>query len=297
MFRKVFSFIIWSITIITIFIFAGSIYTLASALSGKKLAGSFSKAKTDNAVGLVELSGEILKSDEFRKDIKRFEEDEKVKAILVRIDSPGGAVGASEELFYAIQAADKVKPVVCSLGSLAASGGLYAAMGCRKVVANKGTLTGSIGVILSVPNFSRVLGEVGVDMFTIKSGKFKDTGSPFRQATPEDRKLLQNLVNKAYEQFVNVIAKARNLSAEKVKEFADGRIILGEQALSLGLVDQLGSLEQASQLALSLAGGEGTPELIRKEKESGIWKLLDEISHSKLWSLLEKPQELELLYR
>ena len=235
--------------------------------------------KSDRAVGVVELLGEIVTADGFRKQFNKMHEDKDIKALVVRIDSPGGAVGASEEIFRIIS--ESTKPVVCSLGNVAASGGLYAALGCDKIVSNNGTITGSIGVILFMPNVSQIVDKVGFKMNIVKSGKFKDTGSPFRDLVSEDQGLLQDLVGQSYEQFVQVVAKSRGLEIEKVKSFADGRIILGQHAVELGLVDEIGGLERAGKIALNLANiTTGEPEFVYSSKQRAILELFQQLDES-----------------
>lgn len=210
-------------------------------------------ADNSNAVGVVELEGEIHTSSLFREKLDRFVQNENIKAIVVRIDSPGGAVGASEEIYRYILEARSKKPVVCSLANIAASGGLYSSLGCEKVYTSEGTLTGSIGVILMLPNFKNVMDKVGVGFNVIKTGAYKDAGSPFREFGEEDRIILEKVAIEAYEQFITAVSKARNIPLEKVREFSDGRIILGAEAVELGLADGIGGLMEASREALKLA--------------------------------------------
>lgn len=254
-------------------------------------------AKSEHAVGVVELEGEIISSKDFRKQLKKLVDDEKIKSIVVRIDSPGGAVGASEEMYAAIKNANETKPVVCSMGSVAASGGFYAAMGCHKILANPGTLTGSIGVIMMTPNFGTTLSHYGFEMTVVKSGQFKDTGSPFRPVTAEDRKLLQDLVDNAYGQFVKVIADARGLSVEKVKSFADGRVLTGTQALGIGVIDELGDLDRAAKISLELAGDNEDPEIIMPKKPSPFVEWLEDSQVGEAISWLRMAGGAHLLYR
>ena len=248
--------------------------------------GSLDEVTSERAVSVVDLTGEIITSEKFLASLKKQVENDKIKGIVVRIDSPGGAVGASEEIYRAIRKAVLKKPVVCALGSIAASGGLYSAVGCQKIVTNAGTLTGSIGVIMMSPNFSGIMKQVGVDMTVVKSGKYKDSGSPFREQTVEDRELIQSIVNTAYGQFVKIIADSRNLPLDKVKQFADGRIILGEDAVKLGLVDEIGGVDRAAKLALELAKIEGEPEIMLQPKSVGIMSLFREMPESRLFSFL-----------
>ena len=243
--------------------------------------------KSDRAVGVVEIVGEIISSTKVEKDLKEFLENEKIKAIVVRIDSPGGTVGASEEIFRLIKNASEKKPIVCSMASVAASGGLYAASGCRKVLANAGTITGSIGVVLMYPNVNSILDRFGLQMSVVKSGQYKDVGSPFRPMEVGDTKLLQQLVDQAHEQFVGIVAQGRGLSIEKVSEFADGRVLLGDEAMKLGLVDAIGGVEEAAKEALTLAKLVGEPEIIRKEEPIGFKALLEGSFLGKIQSMFQ----------
>lgn len=240
----------------------------------------FVQAETEHGVGVVELTGEILTADRFRESLERLQNNDSIKSIVVRIDSPGGAVGASEEIYELIKAARKKKPVVCSLGNFAASGGLYAAAGCEKVVTHRGTITGSIGVILMMPNVTQVLDKVGVGMTVIKSGALKDVGSPFRPMTAEDRAMFQGVVDQAYEQFLTTVAEGRKLEVDVVRKFADGRIILGEKAVQLGLADEIGDLNRAAKISLELSGDQGEPEIIMPAKRKGLAALLNDIEET-----------------
>ncbi|MCL4140099.1 UNVERIFIED_CONTAM: hypothetical protein GTU68_011672 [Idotea baltica] len=223
---------------------------------------------------------------------------DKIKAIVVRIDSPGGAVGASEEIFRAIKRADTKKPVVCSLGNLAASGGLYSAVGCRKIVTNRGTITGSIGVIMMSPNVAQVMDRLGVGMTVIKSGQFKDSGSPFRAQTEEDKTLLQSLVNASYDQFLTAVAENRSLDKEAVRAFADGRVILGEQAVEWGLADSFGGPEEAAVIALELSGdtSKEDPEIVGIPAAEGLKAIFSQmqLQYETLSTIWTRPT---LLYR
>lgn len=213
-------------------------------------------------VGLAKLEGEISDVSTFEKRVNQLLKDDNVKTIVARIDSPGGSVGASEEAYRVLKFADSKKPVVCSFGNSAASGGLFAAMGCRKIVSNKGTITGSIGVIMMSPYVGKIAETVRAEMNVIKSGQFNDAGSPFRPMEEKDRGLLQNLVDQAHSQFVSTIAQSRSLEPAVVQKFADGRIILGESAKELGLIDSFGGIREAAKLSLELAGIEGEPEIL-----------------------------------
>lgn len=208
-------------------------------------------------VGVVEIVGPIVDSKEINENLKMFREDESIRAIVLRIDSPGGGVGPSQEIFRAIQKAKEKKTVVSSMGALAASGGYYAAAASQGIMANPGTITGSIGVIMGYTNFKEIFQKIGLMPVVFKSGAFKDTGSPVRDMRPEEKVFLQNFVNKIHEQFVRDVAKSRKLKYKTVKKLADGRIYTGLEAKELGLVDRIGNLEDAVDWAGELAGIKG----------------------------------------
>lgn len=204
-------------------------------------------------VGVVKVKDVIMDSQRTLKELKEFEEDTNIKAILVRVDSPGGAVGPSQEIHDAILRVKKTKPVVASFESVAASGGFYIAVACDRIISNAGTLTGSIGVIMNMANLSELYKWAKVERYNIKSGKFKDVGSENRPMTQEERDLMQGLVNNVYEQFLKAVADGRKLPVETVRPYADGRVLSGEQAKDAGLVDKLGGLDVALDTIKELA--------------------------------------------
>ncbi len=220
-----------------------------------------------NGIGVIEIKGTISGSQDVLKSLKKFRRDSSVRAILVRIDSPGGSVGPSQEIYREIMRTKQSKPVVASLGSVAASGGYYIASAATRIVSNPGTITGSIGVIIYLPNLRELFGKIGYEMVTIKSGKFKDVGNPGREMTPEEREILQGSIDEAHGQFISDVASGRNLQEDKVRELADGRIIVGRLAQQLGLVDELGNFEDAVNAAASLGKIEGEPELLYDKKK------------------------------
>jgi protease-4 len=219
-------------------------------------------------IGVVEVKGGIGLGDrggdaeEILKQLRKFEQDEGLKAVVVRIESPGGAVGPSQEIHDEVLKLAKKKTVVCSLGSVAASGGFYIAVACPKIVSAPGTLTGSIGVISQFPNVKGLAERFDIKMETVKSGKLKDAGNPFREMTPEDRAYWQALIDRVYRQFVGAVAAGRKLSEADVRKIADGRAITGEEAKELGLVDQLGNFYDAVELAKTEAKLSGEPTLV-----------------------------------
>ncbi|MFZ0932531.1 MAG: signal peptide peptidase SppA [Syntrophobacteraceae bacterium] len=219
-----------------------------------------------NRVGLIDIKGTIINSQDTLKQITDFRKESSIKAIVLRIDSPGGSVGPSQEIYREIRRTAQSKPVVASMGSVAASGGYYIASAASYIVANPGTITGSIGVIIHLPNLRELFGKIGYQMTTIKSGQFKDIGNPAREITPEEKELLQATIDETYHQFVRDVALARNLPEEHVRQVADGRIIMGEKALELKLVDQLGNFEDAVAKAGEMAKIVGEPEVIKPKR-------------------------------
>ncbi|MBI5498415.1 MAG: signal peptide peptidase SppA [Deltaproteobacteria bacterium] len=228
-------------------------------------------------VGVVEVTDAITDSKEFTERLQRFLAQDSIKAIVVRVDSPGGSVGPSQEMRSEIIRARGKKPVVASLGSVAASGGFYVAVGAQKVVSNPGTLTGSIGVIMQHPVLVELMKTARVDMATYASGALKNTGSPFHVPTPDERRYLQGITEEIHAQFVDAVADSRQLPRDQVAAVADGRVITGARAKELGLVDELGTLQDAARLALKLAGVEGDPELVYPPRKGGMLaELLEE---------------------
>ncbi len=226
-------------------------------------------------IGVVEVKGTIRSSDTLVKWIKRLREDADIKGILLRVDSPGGAVGPVQEILEALKKTRKAgKPIVASFGSVAASGGYYVSLASDKIVANPGTITGSIGVIAEFPVVSDLLKKLGIQYEIIKTGKFKDSGTPFRKMKPEEKKLLKGVLMDVYDQFVEEVASARHIPADSVRRLADGRIFSGRMALKVGLVDTLGSIEDAVNILKKLAGIKGHVSLVYK-KEKKRFSLID----------------------
>lgn len=223
-------------------------------------------AKTGK-VGVVEVSGAITDAKATLNHLKKFSDSETIRAIVLRINSPGGAVGPSQEILEEVYKIRKKKKVVASLGTVAASGGYYIASGADVIVANPGTLTGSIGVIMNFTNIEQLFHKLGIELFNLKAGKFKDVGSPTRPMTPVEKEYLQKLLDNVHEQFIIDVARGRRLLAHKVREVADGRIFTGEIAKDLGLVDQLGNLPDAIDLAGRLGGIKGKVEAVHLPKE------------------------------
>lgn len=228
-------------------------------------------------VALLEVDGVITSSEKFIEQIQHHIANETVRAFVIRINSPGGGVAPSQEIYEEIKKIRQMheKPVVASLATVGASGGYYIAAAADKIVANPGSITGSIGVIIQVPNISDLLQKVGIRSVIIKSGRYKDLASATRELTPEERKLLQELIDDIHDQFIEAVAEGRGLAREQVETVADGRIFSGQQALELGLVDQLGNLQDAIDTAAKMGGIEGKPEIVQiKEREFSLLALL-----------------------
>jgi len=249
-------------------------------------------ASFGDKIALVELKGTILASEDMVRQIKKYREDHSIKAILLRIDSPGGGVVASQEIYEEVKKTrDDGKPVVASMGSVAASGGYYVACGATRIIANKGTLTGSIGVISQFMRFDPLLDKIGVGVNTIKSGKFKDAGNPFRQMTADDRSYFQNLMNEVHGQFISVVEKERKLDHDSVIELSDGRVFTGVQALDMHLVDTIGTYEDAVKITARLAGIKGKPVIVKEYKRG--FSIIDQIlGETKIGNLFGLKDEL-----
>jgi len=218
-------------------------------------------------VGVVEITGVIIESKEILRQIKECREDESIKSVVLRIDSPGGGVGPSQEIYREIRKTVKEKSVIASMGAVAASGGYYIASGASGIVANPGTVTGSIGVIMGYTNFQEIFNKIGLKPIVIKSGEFKDIGSPVREMTIEEEKILKDFVDKIHMQFVTDVSEGRGLDMQKVRNLADGRIYTGEEAKVIGLVDRLGNLEDAVEWAGRLGGIEGDIPTVYPKKD------------------------------
>ncbi len=230
-------------------------------------------------VGIIEVKGVITSSKKVLERIKEFREDNAIKAIVVRIDSPGGAIGPSQEIYREILKTRDKKIIVASLGSVAASGGYYIASAANKIVANPGTITGSIGVIMEYANIREILDKIGLSPVVIKSGEYKDMGSPVRELTENEKALMQDLVDELHVQFVNDAARGRGLSRDHVAGLADGRIYTGQSALELELVDRMGNFEDSIQWTGKLAGikGEIRPVYPKPDRMTIIRKIVESL--------------------
>ena len=226
-------------------------------------------------VAIVELEGTIIDVDDLLRELKSHRDNPQVKAVVLRINSPGGVVGPTQELHAAVmRLRESGKPVVASLGAVAASGGYYVAVAADKIYANPGTLTGSIGVIFQLPNLDGLMKKVGVDYVVVKAGRYKDIGNIARPMTTEEQRILQSLLDDVHAQFISAVATGRKLDRAQVLGFADGRIVSGSQAKDLHMIDALGGLEEALDGAATLAGLPKPPKVIGPHRKLSIMDLL-----------------------
>jgi protease-4 len=250
-------------------LFAGLLVMLVGAvlLRRQLLKSDDPNIPLSQGIGLVEIKGMIVDSGEPVRQLRYFLKKDNVKAVVLRVDSPGGVVGPSQEIYQEVKRLAAKKKVVVSMGSLAASGGYYVAAPATVIYANPGTITASIGVLIKFSNIEGLLGKIGIKSATIKTGTFKDAGSPDRPLSAEDRAMFQAVIDSTHEQFVRAVAEGRKLPVEVVRQLADGRILSGEQAKAVKLVDKLGNLQDAVDEAGRLAGISGEPELILPPKK------------------------------
>ncbi|MDI9569841.1 MAG: signal peptide peptidase SppA [Pseudomonadota bacterium] len=225
-------------------------------------------------VAAIVVEGVIADGRETIEACEEAARDDSIRAVVLRIDSPGGAVAPSQEIYGAIRELRKKKKVVASIGSVGASGGYLIACGAERIVANPGSITGSISTVMHLVNAQELMHKIGVKSSVIKSGKYKDIGSPAREMTPEERALLQGVIDDMNEHFLEIIVQERKMSGEKVKALADGRIFSGRQAKQAGLVDELGDFSHAVRLAGSMAGMKDKPEVVYTTKKKSLWEII-----------------------
>ncbi len=259
-------------------LFAG-ILILTSLLSGNKRTSSTLRVVGSEKIALVKLEGLLLTSEQAVEELNDYADDSSIKAIVLRIDSPGGGVVVSQEIYNAVKNARKEgKKVVASMGTVAASGGYYVAAAADRIVANPGTLTGSIGVKMEFANIEKLLEKIGVRGMVVKAGEYKDVGSPFRDMTEPEKKLLQDVIDDVHSQFITAVAEGRHMQEAEVRAIADGRIFTGRQALELKLVDQMGDLEDSIRIAGEMVGIKGKPRVVEKRKRMPFFEYLREES-------------------
>ena len=245
------------------------------AMGSSRRGGEGGQALFGPRIAIVELEGVIAEVDDLVREVKAHRDNPQVKAVVIRINSPGGVVGPTQELHQALMRVREAgKPVVASLGSVAASGGYYTAVAADRIFANPGTLTGSIGVIMQMANVENLFKKVGVEYIVVKAGQYKDLGNFSRPMTPEEKRVLQTLLDDVHAQFIDAVALGRKLDRAEVVKFADGRVFSGVQARDLKMVDTLGSLEDAVNEAAKLAGLALPPAVIRPSKRFSVFDLL-----------------------
>ena len=248
-------------------------------------------------IALIRIEGPILDSQATVGELKQFGEDPLVKAIVLRIDSPGGGVAPSQEIYNAVKRVRKEnhKTIVTSMGTVAASGGYYIAVASDRILANPGSLTGSIGVIMQLANFQELMEKIGIKNTVIKSGRYKDVGSPFRPMSEDEQVYLQAVMDDAHRQFIEAVAEGRSLDIADVEVLADGRIFTGQQAKDVLLVDELGDLQQAIKLAADMSGMKDHPYVIENQKPFSFREILGSRFFGDT-SLLPIPTGLSLMY-
>jgi protease-4 len=261
-------------SVLFVFVF----FTLA--LMGLFADRSLTLGSLGKRVALVEISGVMTEAESTVRQLKKYTRDESVPVIVLRIDTPGGSAAVAQEIYEQIvQVRQEGKKVLASMGPLAASGGYYVACAADSIMANPVTLTGSIGVQMQFPSTEELFKKIGVEFRVVKSGAHKDIGSPHRSMTEEEKRLLQAVIDDSYEQFVDVIVEGRGLSREEVLAVADGRIFTGRQAKQLGLVDEMGTYEEAILLAARMVGIEGEPRVIReRQRKENLFDIFSQLT-------------------
>ena len=238
---------------------------------------------TKNRIGIVDITGLISDSLYITNQVKKFRQDKRIRGIILRIDSPGGAVGPSQEIYNEVlKTRESGKTIYASMGALAASGGYYIASAAEKIFANPGTLTGSIGVIMAFSNAKGLMEKIGLQPEIVKAGEYKDIGSPARAMTQKERNLLQSVVTDVHQQFIEAVASGRDISVAEVTKIADGRILTGRQAYSLNLVDQMGGLQVSIDQLAHKVGIIGSPKIIKETPRVGFleWVLKSTLNQS-----------------
>lgn len=246
--------------------------------------------KKGDKVGVIEIVGVISDAKQVLHQLKRFRKEPSIKAIVIRIDSPGGGVGPSQEIFREVRKTVQSKKIIASMGAVAASGGYYVAAGTNGIIASPGTITGSIGVIMGYANFQEILQKIGLVPVVIKSGEYKDIGSPARKMTEREQRLLQEFVDKIHSQFVKDVSIGRNMDMGEVGKLADGRIFTGQEAKELGLVDRIGNFEDSIEWAGRLAGIKGDINTVyARDKKFSVLKFLTEATLRDLFNRIVHP--------
>ncbi len=268
-------------------VFIGGVAMIGLAIAALSAGGQDGFGGFGERVAVVEVTGMITSAPsggflgpaiggarETMRQLRQAGDDASVKAVVLRINSPGGSPAASQEIYEEVRKLSEEKPVVVSMADVAASGGYYIAAPADRIVASRSTITGSIGVRMELMKYMDLLDKIGVEVRNLTSGPFKDTGSPFREMRPEERELLEGIINQMYDQFVEDVARGRNMDEKRVRELADGRIYTGQQALDNGLIDEIGNFYRAVELAGELGGIEGEPKIKRMGSGAGLFDFM-----------------------
>lgn len=246
----------------------GSFFLLVIVFRLGVLSSNSSIDSPGKKVGIVKITGPIISSQSINLQIEKFKNRKDISAIVLRIDSPGGLVAPTQEIYEKVKSIRGIKPIISSMGSVAASGGYYIALGSDTLIANPGTIVGSIGVIMNYPVATELLNKVGIKFETVKSGGLKDVGSYSREVTEADRRHLNEMVANIHSQFIAAVEENRSIDKSKLIKLADGRVFTGQQSKDLGLVDVLGTFEDAISLAGSLSDIKGKPKTIEINKKN-----------------------------
>ena len=258
-----------------IVLFTAAVVTACAAIAYFVLMGWFDRGVTiGDAVAVVDIQGEIFFDRGKLSEIESHRDNDNVKAVVLFINSPGGGVAASQALHRAVLDLRLEKPVIAFMASVAASGGYYVACAADSIVAMEGTLTGSIGVIASFLRTEELYEKIGLDVTVIKSGRYKDVGSPHREMTESEKTYMGNLLDEVYDQFVLAVSETRGIPVDRMEDLAEGRLFTGRQAVESGLADYVGSYEDAIYLAASMGGIDGEPQIVKKRRHRPLLERL-----------------------
>ncbi len=278
--------------LITIILLIVLFFTFMAGVGSGLLLSGMDGISPGDKVAVLKIEGVILDSQIYLESIKKIKEDDDFKAVVVRIDSPGGAVAPSQEIYEELKSLNETIPVISSIGTVGASGGYYIAVGTQKIYANPGSITGSIGVIAQFVNYGQLLDWAKVDVEVIKSGQYKDVGSPFREMNKADREYIQELIDNVYDQFRQAVSDARDIKEPELDLISDGKIFTGEQAKKLKLIDEIGSISDAISEAGKLGGLGEEPDVIYfPKKKSQFLELL--FSKTNLGELTKFPTKVK----
>lgn len=276
--------------------FVALVIALSIFSDEKETSNWASVLESGNKIGVINLEGTIASSDEILKQIRKFRKKSSIKAILIRVNSPGGTVAPAQEIYREISRTKKKKPVVVSMETVAASAAYYIASSADTIVCSQGTITGSIGVIMILPEIHKVIQKIGVDVNIIKAGKYKDIGSGVKPLGDEERNILESFAAEVHEQFISDVARGREgkIDIEKLREIADGRFFTGEKAKEMGLVDTIGNFYDAVKIAAELGKITTEPELVYPKKRwDNVMDLLLESSMSAINRVSERSRILQ----